>query len=606
MSILERIDSPLDLKDLTVDELKSLSEEIRQQIIATVTKNGGHLASALGVIELTVALHYIFNAPVDKIIFDVGHQSYAHKILTGRKNTFDTLRRLNGVNGFTRASESPYDTFISGHSSTSLSVAAGLMRARNLTGASYEIISVIGDGALSGGMTHEALNDAGNISGKQIIILNDNAMSISKSVGSIADYLARMHTVKWYNRLKGCTKRRLTKPKRVKGKAFKILKSFRNSIKYLLQGGLPFDQYGIKYFGPVDGHNIEQLIRYLKIAKNESSSVVIHVVTVKGKGYQEAVNNPNKYHGLSSPEEICPEKTFSKQAGISLSNLARENNNIVGITAAMCSGTGLEDFQKEFPDRFYDVGIAEGHAITMAAAMASEGFKPYFAVYSTFLQRAFDQIIHDVSIERQDVTLLVDRSGIVGPDGETHQGIFDISYLSLIPKMTIASPADIPELDRFIRWSADFKGPLAIRYPRGGVGNITSNDNIVLGKWSVLKEGDSEIVIIATGADMAANAIKAAKNTDVTVINARFVKPLDNEMLRKIKDCKIITIEDNVLSGGLYSAIASFYLANGIRPTIIPLGIKDTFVPQGTKQQLFRLNNIDSESIVKTIKQFNL
>ncbi|MGI6701643.1 MAG: 1-deoxy-D-xylulose-5-phosphate synthase [Christensenellales bacterium] len=601
--ILDRINNPDELKKLTVSELNTLSDEIRQLIISTVKKNGGHLASALGAIELTIAVHYTFNAPEDKIIFDVGHQSYAHKILTGRRETFNTLRKFKGEKGFTRSTDSEYDTFISGHASTSFSVACGLMRARALLNEDYEIISIIGDGALTGGMTHEALNDAGSIRGKQIIILNDNTMSIEKSVGSIADYLARMHTKRWYVKLKYCTKKRLSKPKKNKQTTLKILRNIRNSIKYLLQGGLPFDQYGIKYFGPVDGHDIEQLIRYLDIAKRETKSVIIHAVTVKGKGYPQAVIQPDHYHGLSAPDEVCPDKTFSKQAGKSLIEIAALNDKVCAVTAAMSCGTGLSIFKDKYPERFYDVGIAEAHAVTMCAAMASKGYKPYFAVYSTFLQRGFDQIIHDVAIEKQNVTFLIDRAGIVGSDGETHQGTLDISYLSLIPGMTIAAPMDLEELDMMIKWSLNFAGPLAIRYPKGGINLDVIHQQVETGKWSIILDSESDCVVIASGADMVNNAYKAAKAEKVTLINARFLKPLDSEMLLKIKDKKIITVEDNVINGGLFSLISSFYVSNGISPAITPLSINDNFVPQGTKQQLFKHNKLDAESIAAAIKK---
>lgn len=604
MSILNKVNSPKDLKGMNIDELELLSEELRHEIITTVNHTGGHLASALGVIELTVAIHHMFDAPNDKIIFDVGHQSYAHKLLTGRKESFKKLRQFDGEHAFTRSTASEYDSFISGHSSTSLSVAAGFMRARELSGEDYNIVTVIGDGALSGGMTHEALNDSGNISGKQIILLNDNTMSINKSVGSIADYLARMHTRKWYNRLKNCTQKKLSKPKKPKHRTLNFLRNLRNSFKYLLQGGLPFDEYNLKYFGPVDGHNIPQLIKYLNIAKNEDKSVIIHIVTVKGNGYPVAECNPNKYHGLSAEDEISPDWTFSSQAGKTLCELARSDNKVIAVTAAMCSGTGLNCFLREFPNRFYDVGIAEAHAVTMCAGLASQGYKPYFAVYSTFLQRGFDQIIHDVCIEEQNVTFLVDRSGIVGPDGETHQGIFDISYLSLIPNLTIVSPMDTNELHQVIKWSLTYTKPLAIRYPRGGKTYPSiSVEPIELGKWNYIKKGNINIVIIATGADMVANAIQAAEEKDITIINARFIKPLDEDMLLSIKDKLIITVEDNVINGGLYSQIASFYSVNHVNAYIIPYCIKDTFVPQGTKEQLFKLCNLDPISILKSVEQ---
>jgi 1-deoxy-D-xylulose-5-phosphate synthase len=601
MSVLDKINFPEDLKKLDIEELNALSEDIRKMIIDTVSVTGGHLASALGVIELTIALHYTFDTPKDKIIFDVGHQSYAHKLLTGRKELFKSLRTLNGLNGFTRASESIYDCFVSGHSSTSLSIADGFMRARTLDKENYEIVSVIGDGALTGGMTHEALNDLGTINGKQIIIINDNTMSISKSIGSMADYLANMHTRRWYVRLKNSLKRRLGKTNVKKEKKILFLRTLKNSVKYLLQGALPFDQYGVKYFGPVDGHNIHQLLKYLNLAKNYNNSSIIHVVTVKGNGCAEAVEDPDRYHGLCSPEEKCNGESFSAAAGKTLEAMAALDNKIVAVTAAMSSGTGLTGFSESYPERFYDVGIAEGHAVTMCAAMASRGYRPYFAVYSTFLQRGFDQLIHDVCIEKRNVTLLVDRSGIVGRDGETHQGTMDISYLSLMPNMTIASPADIEDLKSLIKWSGDFKGPLAIRYPKGSIKLEFKRTPVEYGKWSMLRVGGSKVIVITAGSDVALNAFNAAEGTGASVINARFIKPLDSQMLDSLVGKTVIVAEDNVINGGLYSAIASYYALKRSKVELISLSVGDRFVPQGGREELYAINRLDEEGIRSVI-----
>lgn len=605
MSVLDTVEYPKDLKNLNIKELQELSSEIRQLIINTVARTGGHLASALGTVDLIVAMHYIFDAPKDKIIFDVGHQSYAHKIITGRKNYFHTLRQFKGENSFTRASDSEYDTFISGHSSTSLSVATGIMRARKLSGDNYEIISLIGDGALTGGMTHEALNDAGSIEGKQIIILNDNSMSISKSVGSVANYFGRLHTKRWYNGLKNSTLKILNKPKKPKMRTITFLRNFKNSFKYFLQGAIPFDQYGIKYFGPIDGHNMQQIIDFLKIAKNESKSVILHVVTKKGYGFQPAEENPNRYHGVAPYGEICPDNTFSNQAGETLIELAKVDKNIVAVTAAMGSGTGLERFEHEYPDRFFDVGIAEAHAVTMCSALSTKGYKPYFLVYSTFLQRGFDQIIHDVAIEENNVTFLIDRSGIVGPDGETHQGVFDISYLNLIPNIAIASPMDIRELDLLLRWSQNYNKPLAIRYPRGCVYNNCLVEDIKYGKWSKLIDKGNKVVIIATGADMVNIALQVANERDVDIINARFIKPLDNEMLDSIINKKVIVLEDNVINGGLFSSIASYYMIKKQNIDLTPISILDRFIPQGSKAELFEMIGLDSKSIISVIDKLS-
>ncbi len=602
MSILEHISSPDDLKGFSILQLESLADEIRDYIIQTVELNGGHLASALGVVDLSVAVHYLFDSPIDKIIFDVGHQSYAHKLLTGRYERFKTLRALNGEFGFTKAASSPHDVFISGHASTSISVACGQMRAKALSGKDYNIVSIIGDGSMSGGMIHEALNDLINIEGNQIIIINDNNMSIDKSVGSIANSLAKMHTKRWYSELKTYTREKLKKNPR--NRTIRRLRILKNTVKYFIQGSLPFDDYGVKYFGPVDGHDMKQLIRYLSIAKNYRKTVIVHISTTKGYGHQFAMDEPSNYHGLSAKGEKFVGNTFSKQAGQSLINIARKDEKVIAVTCAMKDGCGLSAYSEEFPDRFYDVGIAEQHAATMCASLASAGYKPYYAVYSTFLQRAFDQILHDVCIEQQNVTFLVDRSGIVGRDGETHQGTFDISYLNLIPNMTILSPMNLDELNLMIEWSLSYDKPLAIRYPRGGSLLTIKAEPVKYAKWTKLLDYDSEVVVIATGAKMVENAYKACENTNTTLFNARFLKPYDTEVLDSLIGKKIITIEDNVINGGLFSIISSYYASRGINQIIKPLAVKDIFVPQGSMQELFKILKLDTYNIQLAIDNF--
>ena len=468
-NILEKINEPKDLKTLNIQEKEKLAEEIRQKILNIVSKNGGHLASNLGVVELTIALHTIFNTPTDKIIWDVGHQSYVHKILTGRKDQMDTLRQYKGLAGFPKTCESEYDVFNTGHSSTSISVGIGMARARDLLQENYNVISVIGDGSLTGGMAEEALNDAGTSKTKLIVILNDNEMSISKNVGGIPTFLSKLRTRKFYTKANSRVKRFTLKIPKVGEKIVDLVQRGKKTIKQIFIPNMYFEDIGFTYLGPVDGHNIEKLENILKIAKEVKGPVLVHIITKKGKGYQIAEENPDKFHGISpfnieTGEKLAPsKKDYSKVFGEKLVELAKKDEKIVAVTAAMKDGTGLKEFAKEFPNRFFDVGIAEQHAVGLVAGMAKAGLKPVLPLYSSFLQRGYDQLIHDVALQNIPVTICIDRAGLVGNDGETHHGIFDMSFASAIPNLTIMAPKDFKELEEMLEFGINFNGPVLIR-----------------------------------------------------------------------------------------------------------------------------------------------
>ncbi len=563
MKLLDNINSPKDLKSLSIDQLYQLAQELRDVIINTVFKNGGHLASNLGVIELIIAIEYVFNLPKDKLIFDVGHQCYAHKLLTGRYKDFSTLRQTNGISGFPRREESIYDVASTGHASTALSIACGLVRS-NIEG---NVISLIGDGSLTGGLSYEALNDMATLRQKQIIILNDNDMSISKTVGYISRYLNGVHG-----------------------------------------GGDAFGEYGLNYLDNIDGHNIEDLISALTYAKSSKRSIVLHVRTIKGKGLTEAELDPERYHGYSPKHWDKP--SFSKIMGAKLSKMADQDKDIFAITAAMEEGTGLEVFEKAHKNRFIDVGICEAHAATMASGLALGGKKPYFAVYSTFMQRAFDSILHDICLSNLNVTFCVDRAGIVSGDGETHQGIYDVSFLRLMPNMVIASPKDSIELENMLEFSEKHVGPLTIRYPKGNIRiEYSIHEPIELGKWEYLNKNDkSDVVILATGAtcvSVASHAIEFLQQEGInpSLVNARFVKPLDSEVLNAIKGKKIVTLEDNVISGSFGSAVAEYYVQNNIYDVNLHiLGINDKILKNASQQDLLEQNGLDSYSVRDFIK----
>lgn len=612
--ILEEFKNINDVKKMSIEELESLSQEIREFLIENVSKTGGHLASNLGVVELTISLYNVFDFNKDKLIWDVGHQSYVHKILTGRKNQFGTLRQYGGLSGFPKRSESSYDHFETGHSSTSISAAVGMARARDLKNENFEVVSVIGDGALTGGMAIEALNDAGFRKTKIIVILNDNQMSIDKNVGGISRYLGKLRVEPSYNRLKNDVEAVLNRiPSIGKGMA-KTLERLKNGVKQMVVPGMLFENMGIKYFGPIDGHNIKELSKTFKKAREIDGPVLIHVITKKGKGYSFAECNPGKFHGVGPFDcrsgEINSSKTmsYSKAFGNAMVKIGGEDKQVVAITAAMGESIGLQEFGQKYGDRLFDVGIAEQHAVTLAAGMASQGLKPVFAVYSTFLQRAYDQILHDVCIQRLPVILAIDRAGLVGADGETHQGVFDLSYLCQMPNMTVMAPKKVEEIEPMLRWAIKEKSPIAIRYPRGGDNNIKLEPlkEFKRGKWEVIEDGE-DIVVIAVGR-MICEAMTAREKLlksgiKIGIINGNFVKPIDEELLKDLcyKGKKIITIEDNILNGGFGSSVLNYVNKLNKGNKIINLGFNDAFIPHGTVDILFKINGLDADGIIQNV-----
>ena len=585
--MLEEINSPQDLKKLTLQQKKKLAEEIRNYIIEIVSKNGGHLASNLGVVELTIALHTVFNVPEDKIIWDVGHQCYVHKILTGRREEFKNLRKPNGLAGFPKSNESPADSFNTGHSSTSISAALGMARARDLQGKNNAVIAVIGDGALTGGMALEALNDAGYSKCKMTVILNDNEMSISPNIGGVNKFLGKLRTKKLYTTTNNLLKKQISSVPVVGKTMVAGIQRIKRAIKQLVIHKMFFEDIGFTYLGPVDGHNIEELESILKTSKQVNGPVLIHVLTKKGKGYKFAEKNPDKFHAISpfnieNGELKTPkEKDYSKVFGEKIVELAKENSKIVAVTASMKNGTGLADFAQEFPYRFFDVGIAEQHAVTMAAGMAKEGMIPFVPIYSSFYQRAYDQVIHDVAMQNLPVIMCVDRAGIVGADGETHQGTLDMAFFRLVPNLTIMAPKDFNEFEDMLEFAVDLNKPVVIRYPRGGEDaeiKFKSHAKIELGKAEVLHEVKNlenptkEVTIIAIGKTVS-EAVKLAdrmqKEEEITpeIINARFLKPFDSEkMIQSIQRTKnVITIEDGTVINGLATTVKELIVDNNIQ-----------------------------------------
>ena len=619
--ILNNITNPKDLKKLNYEDKKELAEEIRSYIIDVVSKNGGHLASNLGVVELTIALHSIFDTPKDKIIWDVGHQTYVHKILTGRKNQMKTLRMLDGISGFPKTTESEYDCFNTGHSSTSISAALGMARARDILNENYKVIAVIGDGALTGGMAEEALNDAGASKSNIIVVLNDNEMSISKNVGGISLLLGKMRTKNVYTKANEKVRVRMGNIPKVGNKIVKLTSRIKNSIKQIFISKMYFEDIGYTYLGPVDGNDIEAVEEILEQSKKCKGPVLVHVVTKKGKGYKLAEKNPSKFHGTAPFDKKTGEvlkaksKDYSKVFGEKLVEIAKNDNRIVAITAAMADGTGLSEFKKKYPKRFFDVGIAEQHAIGMAAGMAKSGLIPVVPIYSSFYQRAYDQVIHDVCMQNLHVIMCADRAGIVGNDGETHQGLLDMASFSIVPNMTIMAPKDFKELEQMIDFAVNFNGPILIRYPRGGEGKVKfkCNEKIVLGESELLKEG-SDVTIIAIG-KMVEKAVEVADKfskigIDAEIINARFLKPFDeNKIIESIEKTKnVITIEDGFIKGGLATTVNELIAKNGIIDVNIKnCGYDDEFVKQGSVQELEQINGLDCNSIVASwVKNENI
>lgn len=619
--LIEKIKGPHDLKKLSVPELNKLAKELREIIIETVATKGGHLASSLGVVDLTIALHYVFNSPIDKIIWDVGHQSYAHKILTGRLNTFSTIRQYGGISGFPKISESPHDAFGTGHSSTSISAALGMIEARDREKSNtrrgreeFKAIAVIGDGALTAGLAFEGLNHAGHLKKDIIVILNDNEMSISPNVGALSEYLSKIMMGDLYTKLKKETRLFLERIPRVGEPVIKIAQKAEGTIKGFFIPGLLFQDLGFEYVGPVDGHKIETLIETLERFKDFPGPVLIHTITKKGKGYRPAEKDPGMFHGIGpfnieTGKQIPSSKiSYSQLFGSCLTDLAKDDNRIIAITAAMTEGTGLTEFVKTFPKRFYDVGIAEPHAVTFAAGMATQGLKPVVAIYSTFLQRAYDEIVHDVCLQNLPVVFAIDRGGIVGDDGPTHNGTFDLSYLRHIPNIVIMSPKDGHELQCMLKTAVSHNGPSAVRYPRGNIPDTQNNrevKTIPIGKAEILREG-GDILIIAVGS-VVLQAVKASKllsetGVNACVINARFVKPLDTELiLRLAKEIKhILTVEENAVAGGFGSAVAEELIKAGIEGLKIKtLGIPDRFIEQGPQNLLRKNLGLDTDGIAR-------
>ena len=620
--ILEKINLPDDVKKLNKEEKVILAEEIREEIKNVVSKNGGHLASNLGVVELTIALHSVFDMPKDKIVWDVGHQTYTHKILTGRKEKFKTLRKEDGLAGFPKSEESNYDSFNTGHSSTSISASLGMAKARDIKKENNKVIAVIGDGALTGGMALEALNDAGNSKTDLIVILNDNEMSISKNSGGMARMLTNLRTKKLYEKSNGVVKKILRKIPYLGEKIINLIINIKKGIKQLIIPKMYFEDIGFKYLGPVDGHNIEALENVFKSCKLVKGPILIHIITKKGKGYKFAEENPNKFHSISSFDLESGEKLekkkkdYSKVMGEKLVKLAKNDKRIVAITASMEDGTGLNEFASKFPDRFFNVEIAEQHALGFAAGLAKEGMKPVIPIYSSFLQRGYDQIVHDICMQNLPVVICVDRAGIVGSDGETHQGLLDLCFLNSIPNITIMAPKNFLELEKMLEYAIKSNKPIAIRYPRGGGGEEGENskdgleygsiNKISRGKAEVLLEGE-DITIISIG-KMTEYAYKVAcdlkkENINVEVINIRFLKPLDKEKVLKsaIKTKKVITIEDGYLIGGLASSINDILIKQDEKIKILNMGYPDKFIKQGSVKEIEKKYKMDKDSIKENI-----
>lgn len=619
--LLNTINSPEDVKKLTGEQLEQLAEEIRQFMISVISKTGGHLAPNLGVVELTLALHRVFSTPKDKIVFDVGHQAYIHKIITGRREQFPTLRQYGGLSGFPKRSESEHDAFGTGHSSTSISAALGMAVARDLQGDDYDVVAVIGDGSMTGGMAFEGLNNAGDLHKRMIVVLNDNEMSISKNVGAMSEYLYQLRTGETYNKIKSDIEGWL-KNMEFGTDVLKAVRRLKGSVKYLMVPSSIFEELGYTYLGPIDGHDLNALQDVFQAAKKIDGPVLVHVLTKKGKGYAPAEESPNKFHG-TGPYDVTTGKkitnpaapiTYTEVFGNTLTEMAKADKKIVGITAAMPDGTGLSTFAKAHPDRFFDVGIAEQHAVTAAAGMAAAGLKPVAAIYSTFMQRAYDSVLHDICMQDLHVTMCLDRAGLVGDDGFTHHGVFDYAYLRSMPKMTIMAPKDENELRNMLKTALDFNGPVSVRYPRGsGLGvDISGNmENLPIGKAEVLKEG-FDLCFWAIGS-MVKPALDAAEllakeGISAGVVNMRFAKPLDVELLKDHAERygKIITIEEGVLAGGVGSAVLEYLNQEELlgKCRVLTLGIPDEFVLHGDKALLFKDIGLDTAAIAAKAMNF--
>ncbi len=614
--LLDQVHSPRDIRSMTITQLNDLAREIRREIISTVSKTGGHLAPSLGVVELTLAIHLVFNSPIDKIIWDVGHQSYVHKLVAGRRDEFGTLRQFGGLSGFPRPCESIHDAFGTGHSSTSISAGLGMAVARDLRGEKHSVVAVIGDGAMTGGMAFEALNHAGHLKKDLIVILNDNEMSIAHNVGAMSGYLTRLRTDPAYSRGKEEIEQLLRKIP-VGPTLLRLGERLKDSLKYLMMPGIIFEEMGFIYLGPVDGHDIKSLVSILRHAKAANGPVLIHVLTKKGKGYRPAEDNPDKFHGVGAFDvgsgrilKKSDVPSYTDIFGRTIIKLAKKNEKLLAVTAAMTSGTGLTNFARLYPGRFFDVGIAEQHAVTLSAGLAVGGYHPVVAIYSTFLQRAYDQILHDVCLQNLPVTFAIDRAGIVGEDGATHHGLFDFAYLRPIPNIVVMAPKDENELQHMLNTAVNHPGPIAVRYPRGagtGCGLDEDLKTIPIGRAEVLREG-ADLTLLAVGS-MVSLAEKAAASLlslgiNATVINARFVKPLDESCILHYatQTGRLFTLEEHVLQGGFGSAVLELLSAKGLDCVKVHcIGIPDNFVEHGKRDLLMARYGLTVEQVVRTV-----
>lgn len=614
--VLKKIDSPADLKKLSEEEIAQVRKELRKYIIEVVEKTGGHFASPLGVVDLTVALHKVFDTPRDLIIWDVSHQCYAHKILTGRRDEFVSIRQDNGISGFCRREESDFDVFGAGHASTSISAALGMARARDLKGENHKIIAIIGDGGLTGGLAYEGINNAGVLNSQLLIVLNDNRMSISPTVGAISHYLTRVVTNPLYNRVRDTIWELTGKLPKGSGALRRLLHSLQEGLKTFLVPGMIFEELGIRYFGPIDGHDMDEMLDIFERLKDFPRPAVVHLLTKKGSGNEQAEQDPLKWYSLggraSERKSNDDAPDYSKVLGKITCQLAERDNDIVCIVAAMREGTGLTEFAKRFPERFFDCGIAEGHAVTFSGGLAAAGMKPIVAIYSTFLQRGFDMVIHDIALQELPVVFVLDRSGLVGPDGPTHHGTFDLTFLRLVPNMTLAAPKDGNEL-RGLVYSALYqcRGPFAVRYPKTSSIHFDENaepEPISIGTWEVISQGES-VAVLAVGSmvEESKNAVALLDETSTKphLVNARFIKPLDHRMLTDLMSRfdAILTVEEGVLSGGFGSAVLGWLNEHGYKGKVYHLGIPDVFVDHGSRAILLDKLRLTSRRIAETIVQ---
>ena len=617
MKYLPFIDSPADTRRLDSEGLIQLADEVRQEIISAVSQTGGHLASSLGAVELTIALHHVFNLPADKLVWDVSHQTYAHKMLTGRRDQIATIRQYGGLAGFSKREESEYDCYGAGHASTSISAAMGLATARDAVGKKHNAIAVIGDGSMTGGLAYEGMNNVGHLKTNLLVVLNDNTWSISKNVGAISKYLTSMMADEKFNKLRAEIWELTGRFKR-REKIRATISTIEASLKSMLTPGMLFQALGFRYFGPIDGHDLPLLVKTLGDLKNLTGPIMLHISTTKGKGYKPAEGDANTYHGVGKFDKVTgrlvPKSAglpaYTKVFGDTMVELGKKNKRVVAITAAMLSGTGLVPFADKFPERFFDVGIAEGHAGCFAAGMAAEGMKPYLVVYSTFMQRAYDQVIHDIALQKLPVVICMDRAGLVGDDGPTHHGVFDLSFMSAVPNLTVAVPRDGNEMRAMLHYTADnkLKGPVAIRYPRDKVPAEMTDEvpEIEWGKWEPTElKGDTFLIAAGTMVETARHVALELATHDInaTVVNARFVKPLDYEMLDLIakKANNIVTLEENQIRGGFGQAVAEFLCACGYKGRFKAIGISDEFVTHGNRELLLRDVGLDVEGVMQQV-----